>query len=100
MDVSRRRGAALVSVWVLKPAEPRRCPAVPQSATARVPFAGPAGLPLAASFDAGRLTSDGGAPWLAEADAARGVCAALADRVPEWRHGPVRHALVDLVRQR
>jgi len=65
-----------------------------------VSFAGPAGLPLVASFDAGRLTSDGGVPWLAEADAAQGVCAALADRVPEWRHGPVRHALVDLVRQR
>jgi hypothetical protein len=40
-----------------------------------VPFAHGAPLPLAASFDAGRLTSDGGLPWLAEAlalSAARG----------------------------
>lgn len=69
-----------------------------QSATPSVSFAH--GLPLAASFDAGRLTSDGGLPWLAEADQALGLCAALAGCVPEWRRGPVRHALVDLVRQR
>jgi hypothetical protein len=73
---------------------------VSQSATAPMPFALPAPLPLGASFDGGRLTSDGGLPWLAEADAALGVCAGLAARVPEWRRGPVRHALVDLVRQR
>jgi hypothetical protein len=62
-----------------------------------VSFAAP--RPLAAGFDAGRLTSDGGLPWLAEADRALGLCAALAGCVPEWRRGPVRHALVDLVRQ-
>jgi hypothetical protein len=69
------------------------------SQSATVAFAPAAGLPLAASFDAGRLTSDGGLPWLAEADRALGLCAALAGCVPEWRRGPVRHALVDLVRQ-
>ena len=73
---------------------------MPQSATARVRFAGPAGPPLEAVFDAGRLTSDGGLPWVAEADAALGVCATLAARVPEWRRGPVRHSREALVRQR
>jgi hypothetical protein len=58
------------------------------------------GVPLEAAFDAGRLTSDGGLPWLAEADQALGLCAALAACVPDWRRGPVRHALATLVRQR
>jgi hypothetical protein len=60
----------------------------------------PAGLPLEAAFDAGRLTSDGGLPWLAEAEAALGLCEALAACVPEWRRGAVRHSLAALVRQR
>ena len=60
----------------------------------------PLGLPLAVAFDAGRLTSDGGLPWLAEADAALGLCDALAPCIPEWRRGPVRHSLGTLVRQR
>lgn len=63
-------------------------------------FATPAGVSLGAAFDGGRLTSDGGLPWLAEAEAALGVCAALAAGVPEWRRGPVRHSLEVLVRQR
>jgi hypothetical protein len=62
---------------------------VPESATPVVPFAAPVPLPLAATLDAGRLTSDGGLPWLAEADAALDLCDALAARVPEWRRGPV-----------
>jgi hypothetical protein len=70
-----------------------------ESATAATRFAVPAPLPLEASFDGGRLTSDGGLPWLGEAEAALGVCAALAV-VPEWRRGPVRHSLAALVRQR
>jgi hypothetical protein len=73
---------------------------VPQSATPPIRFAPPAGPPLEAAFDAGRLTSDGGLPWLGEADAALGLCAALAAEVPEWRRRRGRHALVDLVRQR
>jgi Transposase DDE domain group 1 len=74
-----------------------------QSATASVRFASPAvraPVPLEATFDGGRLTSDGGLPWVAEAEAVLGVCAALAAAVPEWRRGPVRHSLVALVRQR
>jgi hypothetical protein len=71
-----------------------------QSATAATRFAVPAPLPLEASFDGGRLTSDGGLPWVGEAEAVLGICAALAAGVPEWRRGPVRHSLEALVRQR
>jgi Transposase DDE domain group 1 len=58
------------------------------------------GLPLEAAFDGGRLTSDGGLPWLGEAESAVGVCAALARCIPDWRRGPARHSLQTLVRQR
>src|SRR5918912_1080628 len=70
------------------------------SATRAYWFPTQAGMPLGAAFDAGRLTSDGGLPWLAQADQALGLCAALAACVPDWRRGPVRHALETLVRQR
>jgi hypothetical protein len=73
---------------------------VPQSATPAFRFAVPAALPLLASFDGGRLTSDGGLPWLDQAERDLGVCAAFARCVPEWRRGPVRHPLETLVRQR
>ena len=63
-------------------------------------FATAAGLPLEAAFDGGRLTSDGGLPWLAEVDQALGLCDALAAVIPDWRRGPVRHSLATLVRQR
>ncbi len=59
-----------------------------------------AGLPLEVTFDGGRLTSDGGSPWLAATDARLGLCAALAACVPEWRRGPVRHSLQALIQQR
>ena len=55
---------------------------------------------LLARFDGGQVTSDGGLPWVARAEAALGVCAALAAWVPEWRRGGVRHRLETLVRQR
>jgi hypothetical protein len=55
---------------------------------------------LFARFDGGQVTSDGGLPWVARAEATLGVCAALAACVPEWRRGPVRHSLEALVRQR
>jgi hypothetical protein len=73
---------------------------MPQSTTDALRFDTPIDLPLEAAFDAGRLTSDGGLPWLAEADRALGLCDALAACVPEWRRGPVRHGLATLVRQR
>ncbi len=71
-----------------------------QSATPVFRFADLAALPLEASFDGGRLTSDGGLPWLDQAETALGLCAAFAAAIPEWRRGPVRHALATLVRQR
>jgi hypothetical protein len=37
---------------------------------------------------------------LAEADEELGLCAALAAARPDWRHGPVRHSLAALIRQR
>src|SRR5918992_1099886 len=73
---------------------------MPQSATPLIRFAGPAPLSLAASFDGGRLTSDGGLPWLAQADSALDLCTTFAAVIPEWRRGPVRHSLETLIRQR
>src|SRR5471032_1256201 len=64
-----------------------------------IAFALPA-APLTVRFDGPQLTSDGGLCWLAEADSTLGLCAALAEQVPEWRRGPVRHSLETLVRQR
>jgi hypothetical protein len=58
------------------------------------------GVPLTAAFDAGRLTSDGGLPWVSEADQGLGLCEALAACIPEWRQRVVRHPLTTLVRQR
>jgi hypothetical protein len=75
-------------------------PRVSQSATPTTRFAVPAPLPLEASFDGGRLTSDGGLPWLAEAEDVVGVCAAIAAGVRDWRGARVRHTLEALVRQR
>jgi hypothetical protein len=71
-----------------------------QSATPVYHFSGSAPLPLAASFDGGRLTSDGGLPWLEQAETTLGLCAAFAATIPEWRRGPVRHSREMLVRQR
>jgi hypothetical protein len=71
-----------------------------QSTTDVIRFGTPTGVPLEASFDAGRLTSDGGLPWLVEAEAQIGLCAAFAAEIPDWRRAPVRHPLAALVRQR
>jgi hypothetical protein len=72
----------------------------PQSATPAYTFATSTGLALEACFDGGRLTSDGGLPWLAEAEEQVGVCAALAACVPEWRRLHIHHSITSLVRQR
>ena len=72
----------------------------PQSATPTYTFATSTALALKASFDGGRLTSDGGLPWLAAAEEKLGLCAALAECVPEWRRGPVRPSSAALIRQR
>ena len=70
------------------------------SASGCLRFGASAGVPLRVTFDAGRLTSDGGLVWLAEADRVLGVCDALAACIPEWRRGAVRPSLRTLVRQR
>jgi hypothetical protein len=66
----------------------------------RFPFPTPTGVPLEAAFDGGRLTRDGGLPWLAEADGALALSPTLAACIHDWRRGPVCHSLVALVRQR
>jgi hypothetical protein len=71
-----------------------------QSATPTYTFASATALALEAAFDGGRLTSDGGLPWLLEADRALGLCHALAACIPDWRRAHVRHSLETLVRQR
>lgn len=71
-----------------------------ESIMPRFAFPTPTGVPLDAAFDGGRLTSDGGLPWLAEADTDLDLTPALAACIPEWRRGRVRHALATLVRQR
>jgi len=73
---------------------------MPQSATPLYTFATSTALALEATFDGGRLTSDGGLPWLARAEEAVGICAALAACVPEWRRAHIHHSLEALVRQR
>jgi hypothetical protein len=65
-------------------------------------FATRALVPLDATFDGGVLTSDGGLPWLVEADHQLGLCAAFAACLTDWRKDPTRsrHSLENLVRQR
>jgi hypothetical protein len=55
---------------------------------------------LEVDFLGGRLTSDGGLVWLAEADATLGLTAALAAVIPDWRRRRGRHDLATLVAQR
>src|ERR671939_984717 len=78
----------------------KETPAMPNSATSGATFLTPTPLPLQAAFDGGRLTSDGGLPWLAQADSALGLCALIASFVPEWRKRTGQHSLETLVRQR
>jgi len=75
-------------------------PVTTQSAIPRYRFATETALALEATFDGGRLTSDGGLPWLAEAEEMTGICAALAACVPEWRRTHIEHSIEALVRQR
>src|SRR5262245_38211937 len=73
---------------------------MPESATLHRSYAFTGPRTLVAAFDAGRATSDGGLPWVAEVERQLGVLAALAAGVPEWRGPRVRHSREDLVRQR
>ena len=71
-------------------------------ATPSYQFATRADIPLDVTFDGGLLTSDGGLPWLVEADRQLGICAAFAGCLKDWRKDPsrIRHTLENLVRQR
>ncbi len=69
-------------------------------ATQKMRFETQSALALEAAFDGGRITSDGGLLWLAEADSELGLCEALASCVPEWRKRQGRHSLTSLIRQR
>jgi hypothetical protein len=69
-------------------------------ATTRMCFETEACLALEAAFDGGRITSDGGLVWLAEADSELGVCKRMAEHVPEWRKREARHSLEALIKQR
>ncbi len=71
-----------------------------EESTTALCFATGAGVPLLTAFDGGRLTADGGLPWLAEADRALALCATLARCIPDWRRRRGRHSLETLVRQR
>lgn len=71
-----------------------------QSATETVSFALPTSCPITVDFQGGRLTSDGGWSWVAEADVALGLSEALAASLPDPRRRRGRHSRLDLVRQR
>ena len=69
-------------------------------ATTGIRFGTRTALALEAAFDGGRITSDGGLVWLAEADSELGLCEAISEHVPEWRKRRGRHSLESLVSQR
>ena len=69
-------------------------------ATTGMRFGTQTALALEAAFDGGRITSDGGLVWLAEADSELGLCEAISEHVPEWRKRRGRHSLESVVRQR
>ena len=70
-----------------------------QSATS-ISFGSALRCAVDARFDLGSLTSDSGLFWLHEADAALGLCAALASVIPDWRRTHVQHPVEILIRQR
>src|SRR5918993_6058223 len=62
-------------------------------ATTGMRFGTQTNLALEATFDGGRITSDGGLVWLAEADSELGLCERVAEHVPEWRKRKGGHSL-------
>src|ERR687885_580229 len=100
MKVEQQHGSHLVWCRCMTPTRTKETPMLLDSATPSALFATSTRLPLQAAFDGGRLTSDGGLPWLAEADTALGLCALIASCVPDWRKRTGQHALDTLVRQR
>src|SRR5919199_1563167 len=100
MKVEQHHGSHLVRCRCMTTTLTKEAPVLLDCATSSALFATSTPLPLHAAFDGGRLTSDGGLPWLAEADRALGLCALIARYVPEWRRRTAQHALETLVRQR
>jgi len=70
-----------------------------QSATAPLVFASPVGVPLTVDFQGGRLTSDGGWCWVAEADTDLGLSETLAAAIPTPRRR-CRHPRQTVLQQR
>jgi len=68
--------------------------------TSKLRFETPTSLALEAAFNGGRLTSDGGLTWLAEANSRLGICEAISECVPAWRKRKGSHSLDSLVKQR
>lgn len=73
---------------------------MPQSAISSLTFPTLGPCPLAVDFLGGRLTSDGGVTWVAEADQHLGLTDALAAVIPDWRRRRGQHDLRALVAQR
>ena len=71
-----------------------------QSATAALSFPSVGPVPLQVDFLGGRLTSDGGLPWIAEADSALGLTGQLAQQFPDWRRRRGRHPVAAVMAQR
>ncbi len=69
-------------------------------ATTTMRFDTQTALALEATFDGGRITSDGGLVWLSRMDSEMGLCEAISECVPEWRRRKGRHSLASLVKQR
>jgi hypothetical protein len=55
---------------------------------------------LEVDFLGGRLTSDGGLPWLGEVDAVLGLTPTLAAVIPDWRTRRGQHDIATLLAQR
>jgi hypothetical protein len=73
---------------------------MPDCATPKIRFETPTALALEATFDGGRLTSDGGLSWLAKTDSEMGLSESISECVPEWRTRRGRHTLLALLKQR
>src|SRR5215218_85531 len=69
-------------------------------ATPMIRIETPTALALEATFDGGRLTSDGGLVWLAKMDSEMGLSESISGCVPEWRTRRGRHSLLTLLKQR
>lgn len=71
-----------------------------QSATDPLVFSPPVSLPIRVDFQGGRLTSDGGWCWVAEADTALALSATLAQAIPNHRRRRGRHTPQTVLQQR